>query len=491
MARQLGPSNYGIFTLVLWFTGTITWVLGMGLVHAVTKFIAEAKGRNEPNQTAIVLFVLKIELALTLVSTVILVYFRAPISDYFFSPTESFFFLIAFLGLVPGIVTAVFSSAIEGVQKFEYFTYSNLIITPFSFASKLVVLWMGKGINGILVVMLVFSFINTLFYLGVLRKEGFFKKQVTRVLEPTLRKRILKYNASVFSILLCDKVVWDRSENFFLGRFCAASEIAYYNLGFNIAQRFMTILPSTFWRVLFPAMSTYFGSGDREKMRRLFYIATRYLAFVSFPVGTAGAILAYQIIHFLYGHEFIGAQRTLQIIFVSSIFSSLSKPASAILYGFERQSFIFKYGSFLAVLNIIVNLLLIPRFGSVGAAIGYGSITFLGSVGGLLYTCRIMHLHYPFVSLFKILFSTIIMGIVMEVAVLRFPGLVGFVLAAVSGLIVYMVGSLVLGTFEKEDYTLMESAAAVLPGQTKKIVTFLISFIEEFKRDSTLPAEKQ
>ena len=47
VARQLGPSNYGIFNLVLWITGTMTWVLGMGLIHAVTKFIGEYNGRGE------------------------------------------------------------------------------------------------------------------------------------------------------------------------------------------------------------------------------------------------------------------------------------------------------------------------------------------------------------------------------------------------------------------------------------------------------------
>jgi len=31
VARQLGPSNYGIFNLVLWFTDSVTWVIGMGL----------------------------------------------------------------------------------------------------------------------------------------------------------------------------------------------------------------------------------------------------------------------------------------------------------------------------------------------------------------------------------------------------------------------------------------------------------------------------
>jgi O-antigen/teichoic acid export membrane protein len=309
---------------------------------------------------------------------------KTAIADYFFSPNESFYLFIAALGLLPGIITAIFSAAIEGLQKFEYFTYANLIISPLSFIAKIVVLAMGYGITGLLIVMLSFSFVNTCFYFIVLKKEGFFRLHNNGTLDSTTRQRIQHYNKSVLAILLCDKIIWDKSENFFLGRFCTSQEIGFYNLGYNIAQKFISILPTTFWRVLFPAMSSYFGAGNRKKMRRLFFLSTRYLAFITFPVGVGGMILAYQIIHYLYGHEFIGAQRVLQIIFASSIISTLSNPASAVLYGFDKQSFIYKFGALLAVINIGLDLFLIRHYGAVGAAICYGVTTVIGSTGGIL-----------------------------------------------------------------------------------------------------------
>ncbi|MBD3346746.1 MAG: oligosaccharide flippase family protein [Chitinivibrionales bacterium] len=483
VARQLGPSNYGIFTLVLWFSGTISWLVGMGLMHALTKFIAEYHGKGTIDDISpIVVSILKIELGITGAVTIILLFFRSAIADYFFSPNETFYFFLAFLGLIPGVMTAIFSATIEGLQKFEYFTYANILISPFSLASKVAVLWFGYGIEGLLAVMLVFSVINTVFYTLVLRKEGIWAgKGWKQPVNGTLRARIRKYNTSVLAIILCDKIVWDKSENFFLGRFCPAAQIGFYNLGFNIAHRFMSVLPATFWRVLFPAMSSYFGSGDRTKMKRLFYVTTRYLAFLSFPMGVGAIILAYHIIHYLYGHEFIGAQRPLQLILISLIISSLGKPGSAILYGYEKQSFIYKYGAVLAVVNILLDIFLIRSYGALGAAIAYSITTVLGTVGGLIYTCSIMKLRYPFASIFKILFSTIIMGVVMELIILQNPEVFGFVLSLLSGCMVYIVCSLVLGTFEQEDYVLLESVKNVLPGKTKKIMDWIIGFVSDFK----------
>lgn len=484
IARQLGPTNYGIFTFVLWLTGTLSWFIGMGLIHAVTKFIAEYRGRGESDSfTPIILYVLKIELVISLISTLLLLLFKTPIADYFFSPKESFFFFIAGLGLIPGIITATFSAAIEGIQKFEYFTYANLIITPFSFASKILVLLAGKGISGLLVVMLIFSFINGIFYFIVLKKEKVLSLGNLSAIDSDIRTRILRYNKSVLAILLCDKVIWDKSENFFLGRFCTSQEIGFYNLGFNIAQRFISVLPTTFWRVLFPAMSSYFGSGNKKKMRRLFFLSTRYLAFVTFPVGIAGIILSYHIIHYLYGHDFIGAQRVLQIIFAASIFSTLSNPASAVLYGFDRQAFIYKFGALLAVINIGLDIPLIKMYGATGAAVCYGITTVIGSTGGLFYTCRTMRLHYPLVSLVKISFATIIMGIVMEIIILQNGELPGFILSVFAGGISYSISSLALGTFEKEDYRLLESVKSVCPESVKKLIDAFWDFLIQFKPD--------
>jgi Polysaccharide biosynthesis protein. len=104
VARQLGPSNYGIFNLVLWLTDSFTWVIGMGLIHAITKFIAEYHGRNENECLGvIVVFVLKIELVFSLITMGILIWLRAPIAHYFFTPKQSIYFLIAFFGILPGL----------------------------------------------------------------------------------------------------------------------------------------------------------------------------------------------------------------------------------------------------------------------------------------------------------------------------------------------------------------------------------------------------
>jgi O-antigen/teichoic acid export membrane protein len=482
VARQLGVEQYGVFTLVLWFSSIFSWAIGMGFTHSITKFIAEHRGRNDTAVLGpIVLYVLKIELVLSGITTLVLVFLSNPIADYFFSPSESLYFFLAGLGIIPGILTAIFSSSIEGIQKFAYFTWSNIIITPFSLAAKVYVIISGKGIPGLLIVMLVFSFVNTFFYLGVMWKERIIRFGMKGSLPAELKKRIHKYNLSVMAIILCDKIIWDKSENFFLGRLCTATEIGFYNLGFNIVQRFSAILPNTFWKVLFPAMSHYSGSGDHHKTQRVFFLTTRYLAFLSFPIGIGGAILAYSLIHILYGHQFIGAQRPLQILFLASVITMTCNPGAAILYGYDRQSFIYKIGIIMAVVNIILDILLIKKFGALGAATAFAITTVTGSSIGTIYTCRIMKLKYPFASIFKIFLASIIMGIAMELIIMQNYMLWGLILAILAGSVIYLAGALALGTFEEEDLTLLKSIGKILPGKPGRMANALVGFVSEFK----------
>lgn len=486
IARQLGPSDYGIFNLVLWLSGTVSWALGMGLIHAVTRFIAEFKGKNDNDVLKpIIFYVLKIELLITGITAILLIFLRSEVADYFFSPDESFYFFLTALGLIPGIITAVLSAAIEGIQKFEYFTYANLIITPVSFASKIIVLLLDKGISGLLLVMLIFSCVNTIFYGYILYREGVITR-TNKSLPPDIRKRITSYNKSILAIILCDKIVWDKSENFFLGRFCNAVEIGYYNLGYNLTQRFMSVLPTAFWKVLFPKMSSYCGSGDKEKMRRLYYVSTRYLAFFSFPVGAAGIILSHQIILLLYGAEFTGAQQVLQIIFFSSMISSLANPGSAILYGFDKQSFIYKFGMILAIINIIMDIILIKPYGALGASICHSITTIIGSVGGIVYTCRIMRLTFPILSILKILCSTIVMGLTMKILILQNDSLLGLTVSLMAGLLVYTSFCVILGSFEIEDSALVHNIKSISPGPFKFLISSFENLVLGLKNNSLL-----
>jgi hypothetical protein len=75
------------------------------------------------------------------------------------------------------------------------------------------------------------------------------------------------------------------------------------------------------------------------------------------------------------------------------------------------------------------------------------------------------------------------MGITMEVILLQNNEIPGFILSILAGCSVYIVSSLVLGTFENEDYIILRSVRTVFPGKSKSIVDFVIAGISSFKQN--------
>jgi O-antigen/teichoic acid export membrane protein len=71
---------------------------------------------------------------------------------------------------------------------------------------------------------------------------------------------------------------------------------------------------------------------------------------------------------------------------------------SPLLYGTEKQSFIAKYGTAVAVLNIALDLILIPKFAALGAAAANCTAQVAGVVGGTLYVIHGFRVSFPWKS---------------------------------------------------------------------------------------------
>jgi hypothetical protein len=75
------------------------------------------------------------------------------------------------------------------------------------------------------------------------------------------------------------------------------------------------------------------------------------------------------------------------------------------------------------------------------------------------------------------------MGVVMELIILRNGEIPGFVVSVLAGGITYLVCSLVLGTFEKEDYQLLQSIKKVAPPFVKVSIDWACSTLSAFKTE--------
>lgn len=426
MARSLGPNDLGIFHQVSWFVGMVSVVISLGLVTSVTKFTAQykAEGRHGDILSA-VRFIFYVEGAIAAVATAALLFLAPRIADHYFSPQQTWIFMLAFLAVTPGMQTAIFSAVLEGAQIFRYQTLHAVTVTPMALLTKVWLMLSGYGLESLFWSNLAFSAVNLAFYFWAARREGLLRGWFRRGPAPDVpgsatggggagkpwKRELLTYNRSIIPIHFVDILVWSRTENYFLGRYCPASQIAFYNLAANLIARFTGILPSLMWKILLPLTAEQHGRAEEDKMRRTYTHALRYSALIAFPTVTACFLAAYELIVIFYGKAYAEAETCFQILCLSALLSSLAQPGSAVIYASNRQAFILAYGSALAALNIGMCFLLIPQYGARGAAVCYAVSSVLGVGGGFVYTTRRMGLAIPWSGWAKAAAATAIMGL--------------------------------------------------------------------------------
>ncbi|MEW6041332.1 MAG: polysaccharide biosynthesis C-terminal domain-containing protein, partial [Elusimicrobiota bacterium] len=236
-----------------------------------------------------------------------------------------------------------------------------------------------------------------------------------------------------------------------------------------------------FWEVLLPSISGFYGNGDDYRARRTYYLACRYIAFLSWPIGIAGIVLAYPFLHYVYGHEFVRSENVLQILFFASIIVSLDSPSGALFFAMEKQSLIIKFSAILAFLNIVMDILLIPRYGALGAAFCNGTVQIIGSIIGLIYIYKVFNYAYPIKSISKIAFSSLFMGVVMLVIVKTDTKISGFIMALLIGPFIYLISCIVLGSFENEDLEILNKCIDVAPRPVSKVIKEIIKYVMQQK----------
>jgi len=113
------------------------------------------------------------------------------------------------------------------------------------------------------------------------------------------------------------------------------------------------------------------------------------------PLCVLGVVVAKPVVQLLYGSSFLPLVVPLQILILSLALTSIGGVGSPLLVGTGKQSFIAKYGTFVAVLNLTLDFILIPRHGALGAAVANCTAQIVGALGGTFYVIRYVRTKFP------------------------------------------------------------------------------------------------
>lgn len=174
-------------------------------------------------------------------------------------------------------------------------------------------------------------------------------------------------------------VLYSRLDNLMLGWFLGERGVGEYAASYRLTEPFLLIF-SSLSLSLYASMSQYGKGLDATKARQTMF---RIITIVSAFSSTAAILLTLfsgQIIG-LISHEYASSAAVLQILSISIVFKAINAQLTAFINSRGRYSLITLVAIINLIVNIVLNLLMIPNYGIMGAAI---AVTFTEGLNTLI-----------------------------------------------------------------------------------------------------------
>ncbi|HYM49677.1 MAG TPA: oligosaccharide flippase family protein [Candidatus Limnocylindrales bacterium] len=297
LVRQLPKAEYGRYTLVLSLLVYLALLATFGQDQGLLRYLPEVLARRDRDAAYDLLRKSGITLLGAWAGVSLLVFALRPVIDRALNAQVGDLLALGTVLLLGAITTGALSFALVAVYDMR----SQALATPIAGALTLVlaVLFLRRGghLGAVLVAGAVGQSALALFYLNVLLRRI---RLASGASAARVRwRRLLVYASGWLPSLLIASAVGLQFESLFLVHFRGTVQVAYYDTGYNIPQRLVSLIPSLLtgaWVV--GTLESFRGeAGHLRGAVNAFY---KGIFMIGVPLALAGGALLSPMIRFLY-----------------------------------------------------------------------------------------------------------------------------------------------------------------------------------------------
>ncbi|WP_231183001.1 oligosaccharide flippase family protein [Haladaptatus sp. DYF46] len=191
-----------------------------------------------------------------------------------------------------------------------------------------------------------------------------------RKVRPTFMYRELLQFSSPLAITGMMWFIFSDIDTFLLGAspHVTTGDIGVYQVVYPLVTLLTTIY-TAFGFITMPVLSGYHSNNELLEMRELYRAVSKWIFVGSLPLFLIFFSLSENIIYISFGEEYMGGTTVLSILSLGFATHVAAGPNSPALTTIGKSRLVMYDSAIAAILNIILNLVLIPQYGLVGAAI--------------------------------------------------------------------------------------------------------------------------
>ncbi|WP_049927687.1 oligosaccharide flippase family protein [Halopiger goleimassiliensis] len=350
IARVLGASGYGSYTLALTVLAWLKIGGRIGLGSAITKRMSEG---DEPAAYFVTGFGMMA--AVFAIAATLALAFRTPIESYVGASVLSI--LLVLLG------AELFRSFTAAALKGQHLVHVYAVLDPINVTARSVlqigIIAVGFGVGGLLAAYAFASVaigLVSLIFLSV------------GLARPTVRHARSLFDYAKYAWLgNLKKMSFSWIDVTVLGFFVSQSLVGIYSIAWSVAA-LLTIFSKGISETLFPEISKLSTRDDLSMVQNLVTDSLRYNGLFMIP-GLVGAAIIGERVLLIYGPEFVGGATVLIILIFARTIYSYQKQLVNTINGLDKPNIAFRINAVFVVVNVVFNVVLIWQYELLGAAV--------------------------------------------------------------------------------------------------------------------------
>ncbi|MBN1995825.1 MAG: oligosaccharide flippase family protein [Anaerolineae bacterium] len=456
IVQGLGREAYGILALALTVIGYFA-ILDLGLNTASVKYIAEYYVKqdlvtlNKIVWTTLLVFTMVGVIggiAIILLADNLVVLFQ--VTPDLVSEAKFTFYVTA-IGFPLSLMVGVVASIPNALQRYDLSNKLGILITTLSTLFILGLLALGYRLKAVVILQVSTTIISLILY-TILSKRLIPELSWWPSYDWQIFKKLLSFGIYTF-ISRVGGLFLFQFDRLMIGILLGASLVTYYVVPLNLATQLHKIV-LTIAGVLFPVSSGLSSTGQIETLKGIYERAIKVTLFISTFVCVTIFSFSSPILRIWIDTDFAQTSTwVLKLLTLGWYFISWSIIAYIFLDGFGKPHLISFSNILTAIVNVTAVLVLVPRYGIIGAAIA--GLLYLHTLAFIYYVEKnLLHLnswrlfHHVYL---KIWFAGLVIGIIDYLLLPFTSNFLNLICIVTLGGGVYLLVVLVLGIFDERD----------------------------------------
>lgn len=452
LVRILGSENYGDYAFLLSIFTVVTTICHAGISAGIRKFIAE-DGHGDYWAERVFAFYTWLGIGIAVLSSAIIVGvgWLGPVEQFFGAGFSVYFLLLAAMILTDQFFY-IFRYTLMGLHYERYSEPLSVLKKALLGVFGLSLAYIGFDIAGVLAGTALASLVCAICAFWVLRKQldmgSLFRSLPTNF----PMRNLVGFNIlnTVFVLLTISLYNVDI---LLLQPLAGSEQTGLYKAALIVAE-FLWLVPQAIQIVFIHSSSEMWSKDKYDEISDMASRSTRYTLVFTILLVFGIAALASDFVQIYFGAEFSGAVVPLLLLLPGVLGFAIARPIYAIGQGKGDFRPLIIATGVASIINLILNLILIPLYGISGAAIatsiGYGSmVVFHGFAAQKIGYSPFADLRLYRVALTAVLSAPFIFG----TAFLIESGILSLVVVPPIGFIVYMTFSIRLRAISPEEIT--------------------------------------